>query len=709
MMNVNTLRAAIPVILIGMAQGASPGYAQDSPFAGDAETETASRALTFGQPEYIETDITVGTAEVSVAMSRDDGASGLAQAISRALQDQLPEGVSLLPSEADSAAVELGVQGASAEVLDGDDMDAAQATELEEMIDPEQAEILDDDSQPAPQTKVVVHFPVAIENIPVSKYADVTAFVNPDGGVDVVRQRNLPTSLDSASASVAPDEALNAAIEDAGGWADGALTDGPTLEVWVDPEGAGRLSYRIEFIDNGENPQARRYWIAATGAPEVIYWESMIHHQHGGHVRATVWENAGTPTGPTNVNPLGAMTVNRSSGGSEVTDPNGFYGFTTGGGNVTISGNLSGPNSVITTMEGALMTRDATGGTDDDLDLNYNAGVVPDLAQTTAFYWTNRAFDLASDILNPADLPALPTIVNRPGQCNAFWNGSSINFFRAGGACPNMAYDSVVLHEYGHGVDARKGGIVNGGYSEGFGDAMSILGTRKSCVGSEFFGPGTCLRDAQDLIMWPFAPGEGVHAQGRRYAGFVWELTQQLKGIYAEDTAFELGAQLVMGAASANPSDIPDAVRLSFIIDDDDGDLTNGTPHFKQLAAAADSRNLPRPDDPIVGSGRMGFAWANSPNSASYTPSVTYSFNSAGGAILATRVGVGRYSMKFEGLGGNGRPGGNVQITGYGLSRNDCKVQSWSSAGADFTATVLCLAPSGALVDERYTILVTWP
>ena len=45
-----------------------------------------------------------------------------------------------------------------------------------------------------------------------------------------------------------------------------------------------------------------------------------------------------------------------------------------------------------------------------------------------------------------------------------------------------------------------------------------------------------------------------------------------------------------------------DAVRLSFIVDDNDGNLTNGTPHFRALANAADSRKIPRiPDPPVAG------------------------------------------------------------------------------------------------------------
>jgi hypothetical protein len=100
---------------------------------------------------------------------------------------------------------------------------------------------------------------------------------------------------------------------------------------------------------------------------------------------------------------------------------------------------------------------------------------------------------------------------------------------------------------------------------------------------------------------------------GRRYAGFAWELVQQLKRTYADDEAFSLATRLVLGAAAANPANIPDAVRLSFVVDAPDGNPAHGSPHFRELAAAADSRTIPRPPDPLVAGGAVAssvaFPW----------------------------------------------------------------------------------------------------
>ena len=99
-----------------------------------------------------------------------------------------------------------------------------------------------------------------------------------------------------------------------------------------------------------------------------------------------------------------------------------------------------------------------------------------------------------------------------------------------------------------------------------------------------------------DVLLWPPSEEElegAPHPIGQRYSGFVWEFIQQLQAALSEDEAYAIARQLVLGVAQANPADVLDAVHLSFVVDDDDGDLTNGTPHSEALEAAAASRNLP--------------------------------------------------------------------------------------------------------------------
>lgn len=476
------------------------------------------------------------------------------------------------------------------------------------------AELPEEGAAPSTPAKYITLYPVQFQGIPLSKGSDVLSIVSEDGLLLATRERGLPSAVDATEPTVPPQAAVEAvrATDRQGRAAERAQVSEPQLEIWVDDQQLGHLTWTFTVESPSlVDPEAQQYWVAAVGEPEVIHSESLIYHTHFGTTSGTLWET--TPLRSTGNRPLSDLEVSRTGagGGMAITGEDGRYGFTTGTGSATLKALLKGPNSVVQNQAGANMQVSKTGTPSNPTDLNFGASGEFPTAQVSAFYWTNFAQDLARDILAPADLPALPTRVNIANSCNAFWNGSSINFFRAGGQCPNTAYSDVVLHEYGHGVDHRKGGILDGGYSEGFGDAMAILGTRQPCLGRDFLGAGTCLRPATDVITWPPASGEGVHAIGRRYAGFTWELVDQLKNTYSDDGAFDLAKRLVMAAALANPSNIPDAVRLSILADDDDGDLGTCSPHQRDLEAAADSRNIPRPADCSAPTGMALAAFAH--------------------------------------------------------------------------------------------------
>jgi hypothetical protein len=427
--------------------------------------------------------------------------------------------------------------------------------------------------------------------------------VSGDGRLLVTRKRGVPIGINATQPSNSAREAILVARDFAGSAFAGLDPDkiNTELKVWVDQQQNGSLAWTFVLASSSlVVPDVRRFWVSAVGQPRVLEWENEVYHAHRGLVSGNLWTTSALQ--PSGTRPLERIQVERNTdGATQITGPDGRYDYTTASANAEIRAKLRGPFFVIENQSGPAMEQAKAAVADNPIDLLFSATGEDQLAQISAFYWANVARDLARNVLSPADLVALPIRTNIDASCNAFWNGSSLNFFRSGGGCLNTAYSDVVMHEFGHAIDAAKGGILDGGYSEGFGDAVAVLITRQPCVGRDFFGAGTCLRAASDVILWPPAPGEEVHAQGRRYAGFVWELIQQLKNTYAEDDAYSIATRLILGAAAANPANIPDAVRLSFIVDDTDGDLSNGTPHFLALAAAADSRRIPRPPDPLVG------------------------------------------------------------------------------------------------------------
>jgi hypothetical protein len=126
--------------------------------------------------------------------------------------------------------------------------------------------------------------------------------------------------------------------------------------------------------------------------------------------------------------------------------------------------------------------------------------------------------------------------------------------------------------------------------------------------------------------------------------------------------------------------------------------------------------------DPGRGSSVQCYIWANDGSStigAPYSPSSTYSYNAVGraSANTVTRTGVGTYVVTCKGVGGGGLfsgsgswgAGGHVQVTAYGGEDADqCKVVSWTSGGADFSASVRCYNHAGALSDNRFDLLFVW-
>lgn len=359
-------------------------------------------------------------------------------------------------------------------------------------------------------------------------------------------------------------------------------------------------------------PFSWQFWVSAIDEPELLVHENHLYHFTDGVVQGSLW--LGPAQGEKGRRPLGGVRV--TDGASEtVTNQNGEYSLP-GASRYSIRLRLSGPHCDVRDQARSPVSPSIKGN-GDKVNIDFTRLDETGLAQVTAFFWTNQTRDYVDDSLGGglSRLRNLPTNVNIDDRCNAFWDGRSINFYQKGGfgQCLNTAFADVVIHEYGHGIDDAIGGIVNGGYSEGFGDALAILITRQPCMGRGFLTDRECLRDARDdsvdgmPVTWPPQDPE-VHFVGRIYGRFVWELTQRLMKKYDDSIDDEeelkslvfdsVSRELILAAAAGNPSDIPEAIYLSFVADDGDGDLNTASPHFKELSAAAKAVNLTPSWDP---------------------------------------------------------------------------------------------------------------
>ncbi len=105
----------------------------------------------------------------------------------------------------------------------------------------------------------------------------------------------------------------------------------------------------------------------------------------------------------------------------------------------------------------------------------------------------------------------------------------------------------------------------------------------------------------------------------------------------------------------------------------------------------------------LLGSGRgYGYAWADHPQSPSYTPDPSRSASKPVGTITITRNGVGRYTVFFGGVGPELVD--DVQVTAWGGNPSECRVIQWSPSGQGQAVDVECYGLTGGLQDNYYTI-----
>ena len=110
---------------------------------------------------------------------------------------------------------------------------------------------------------------------------------------------------------------------------------------------------------------------------------------------------------------------------------------------------------------------------------------------------------------------------------------------------------------------------------------------------------------------------------------------------------------------------------------------------------------------PLFAAEQMGFAKANQPAAASYSPDPADSFNSTGGAITVKRVGVGLYAITFAGLAKNLKRS-NAQLSDIGSGSEQCSLRSWGRAvnTDNLVVSIQCISnTTGVNVDAKWSVL----
>ncbi len=189
----------------------------------------------------------------------------------------------------------------------------------------------------------------------------------------------------------------------------------------------------------------------------------------------------------------------------------------------------------------------------------------------------------------------LPTNIDlTSGDCNAFYDGSSINFYALANGCnATSLIADVVFHEYGHGINdnyyqSQSSFFINGAIGEGYADYWAI-----SCSNNPVLGVGFYV-DNQDPIrrydtehkVYPIDLIGEVHADGEIIMGAWWDTHLLLGSDWNVTMPIFLGAYSGLQAEAADGNEgeaFTDILLDALLADDNDGDLTNGTPHGNEI------------------------------------------------------------------------------------------------------------------------------
>ncbi|MBI3846017.1 MAG: hypothetical protein HY292_15395 [Planctomycetes bacterium] len=437
--------------------------------------------------------------------------------------------------------------------------------------------------------------------------SQLTFWVTHSGRLGVFEERGVVPGLDLnptpfISSDDARDILLETTLPDGGPLGSTVTFDEPALCVAVSSDpGVAHLAWKVG-VNVDEPPHHFVGYVDAhdsriVRSSDEIYYVDVVGHADG---RART-SNGCSALGVQN---LPYVQARVQGGGSAFADASGNFTIPNAGSSpVNVTLGAVGRWASVHNTRGSELSASAsfTPGTSSNIRLNPSGSVEFDYAQVDAYVQGTRIHDYIKGItpLGNFDFQQLLN-VNIASSCNAYYNGTSTNYYNAGGGCTNTAFDSVVAHETGHWFDAATGGITDGGLSEGIGDTQSMYELGLATIGACFFTGGGGIRDGNNGRQWPASEcGGEVHCLGETFMGVTWRIRQNMisslgaAGIpVAENDTFT--------AIFSNPPDIPSAVNATFVADDDDGNLSNGVPHLAQLSAAAQSHNFSIPQPPTL-------------------------------------------------------------------------------------------------------------
>jgi len=341
---------------------------------------------------------------------------------------------------------------------------------------------------------------------------------------------------------------------------------------------------------------------------EILWRYNDIHFAYGGDTEILT-QVFGVCDGTTTM-PIPYIDISVDGLGTVTSDVNGNWTIAGSGGARTITALLDGPYVTVDNYRGgeATYTGSAADGATHTVDFDGSVGRQDERTTFDAVNDIKFFFDLFDDDFGYSNAHINAYVNRTDGYCpgNAWWNGE-INFCDAGGSYNNTGeLQQVIYHEFGHGVQAHiLGSQGNEGLGEGNSDILGNLITQDHIIGRGFY-VGNCvsgIRNSVNTLQYPGDLNGSVHHDGQIIAGFNWDAMVLLQDMYDPfDPAWNSPGTIKSaerwhyGRVLGHPYYQDDQVLWTFIADDDDGDLANGTPHHAIFCEAASNHGYECPE-----------------------------------------------------------------------------------------------------------------
>jgi hypothetical protein len=356
-----------------------------------------------------------------------------------------------------------------------------------------------------------VSIPQVYRGIPV-RYGRVLATVS-HGNIVLMGAENFASvrGLDvDPRLSAAEAEAVGFAYAD-GRFVDDLIVQDPTLEIvpvdagdgtelYLGETGRGyshELVWTFAFQRESEGDAAWKAQVNAHTGTLLAFEDSNLYVDRT--IKGGIYPSTSTGICPDNAR-CGTMQLDSPmpfantgfASPNNFTDSGGVYNYTSGTATTTLNGRYIRVLDSCGSISNSSSTGDINlGGSNNQHDCTTGGGSAGNTpASRSAFYELNGIHAQARGWLpNNSWLNAqLTANVNLNNTCNAFWNGSSVNFYRSGGGCRNTGEIAGVFdHEWGHGMDDNDAAGSLSNSSEAYADIAAIYRLQTSCVGYGFF------------------------------------------------------------------------------------------------------------------------------------------------------------------------------------------------------------------------------